>query len=195
MKRAFVVLMALLVTSCIDVDDFGEYWGKARVDRAFSGSWKRISPPLEVGKSDLLQKLKFGIKDNAYEVVTKGISIKEDSGKAVEESETLYPFKTLEVGHYHFLITYDANKKKGQMHRYEVNGNIFAVYGLQYKAACEFFQNNYPDAKNIQHYGHHGQWGPECRIRSVDNEIYKILSAIPDNETYWGIDAKFQKSP
>jgi hypothetical protein len=42
-QRLWLSLIAIPLTSCIPVEDFGTYWDKAVPDTRLEGNWKRVA--------------------------------------------------------------------------------------------------------------------------------------------------------
>jgi hypothetical protein len=188
MKKAFVLCFVLLLTACIDVDDYGDYWDKATIDPALEGRWAKVS---EEDDSKLTnQEYLFTVKNNAYSVQ----SFK--SGKPTED-DPIYPVKTLELGRYKFAA---SGPDKGTIIRYEINGNESTWYVVNPSLAWDFIQKNFPDQTGIYRddpdptdTAENNRDRP-LHIGQFDDDVAKVLAAIPNNEVYWDPDTKLKKA-
>jgi len=189
MKKGLVFCCILLLASCIDVDDYGDYWGKTIVDPALAGHWAKMSED-EDGKTTG-QEYTFIVKNGAYEVQSY------KDGQA-DSDGPMYPVKTLNVGRYRFLA---SGPQTGKIIRYEIANDTAAWYVLNPKSAWAFIRKNYPDQQGFY------RGDPDnpdasnipadepVSIKLFDDEVFAILSAIPDNEIYWDPDTQLKKIP
>src|ERR1700722_17096362 len=97
MIKLLIAVAFLMLTSCIDVDDFGTYWDKTTIDPALAGDWLRVPVSEHDAEKDFPagQVWHFILKDGAYEIQTH-LDGKQDDDPA-------YPVKTLALGPYLFL--------------------------------------------------------------------------------------------
>ncbi len=133
MKKLLLTLAVLMLTSCIDVDDFGAYWDKTTVDPAMASDWLRvpISPNDAANDFPAGQTWHFTLKDGAYQIQTHL------DGK--EDDEPLYPVKTLTIGHYQFLA---LGPKHGSICMYKIDDDTVTLYGLNFITAWEYIRKN-----------------------------------------------------
>ena len=183
MKRFFALLAILLLASCIDVDDFGTYWAKTSLDPAAKGNWTKI-PVAGEDPSEANVKCSVTEKDKAYE------SRCDDNGKA--DSEPDYPVKTLDVSPYHFFAVGNHDGKPGgHLFKYAIKDDKLTLYTPKAEAILGLIQKNHPNASNIMK--DQVLSSPVLKIKTFDDEVFKILSEIPDNETYWKATTTFQR--
>jgi hypothetical protein len=189
MKKALILCCALLLASCIDVDDYGDYWSKMTVDPALAGRWVKMSE-IEDDKTTG-REFTFTAKDDAYEVQ----SYKDG---AADEDGPLYPVKTLDAGPYKFLA---SGPEKGKIVRYVVKGNMSTWYVLRGSAAWAFIRKNYPDQHSFYRGDPENPNNPNVApdepvsIKQFNDETFAILSAMPDGELYWDPDTRLKKMP
>lgn len=180
-----LVVATLPLFSCFPVKDFGAYWDKAGTDKRLAGSWeiskaellrlkKHETPPLALG---LGLTARFVERGGAYEI-------------SIEGGQTAYPIKTLSIGHYQFLAVGPPN---GRIQRYRVGGRMleFCTYP-DVSLVEEFVKTHYPNAANIKRNRDEGDY---MEIALFDDEVFKILSKIPDTKAYWVCDVKYQRIP
>jgi hypothetical protein len=188
MKRLVVACIALLLVSCIQVDDFGDYWDKATVDPSLVGRWNRVSDANEAKTTG--DSWTFTVKNGAYEVQTYVKGKPDDDGP-------IAPVKSLTVGPYMFLA---KGPEQGTILRYKVSGDTVTFYVLDPEAAWAYIQKNFPgessfyrgdpeddpnDPENI---------GDPVKIKTFNDETAKILSSIPDTDHYWDPDTRVRKA-
>lgn len=185
MKQIIAALALLFLAACIPVGDFGSYWAKGFVDSNLLGKWDEVQ---QSGSA------KYG---DAVKVSQNGSMYRIDSLDPAERAKKDYQpvdAKTLKAGKYLLLMTKDDNKKSGDLVRYIVKGDTFLEYTLDPKATGAFLKKHYPNAKNIEH--------PVCkkkcmfdevRVKKFDDEVYKILSGIPDTKEYWTFAGKYRR--
>lgn len=183
MKTLLVLLATLMLAACIDVDDFGDYWNKATLDPDLKGDWVRLPEPDKPAtlEQKTVQEWRFTEKNGAYEV--------QSHAEGQQDEAPMYPVKTLAVGRYRFVA---ANPEKGDktILRYKITGDTIAFMVLNDSAAWSFIDKNYPNPKNIVS-GSEGR--PALKIKMFDDEVYKILSNIPDMKDYWRVDTRLER--
>jgi hypothetical protein len=191
MMRAHVFALlcaaALLLASCIPVKDFGAYWEKGTADSALFGKWEEVpkdADDKDIGTFDVTDK------SGAYQID----SLDEEERKKPDYVPLIA--KTLTAGPYTFLMVREEKKKDGDILRYKVEGDTFQEYALKPEPMAMLLKEKYPDVKNIER--------PECkencwfdgvRIETLDDEVFKILSEIPDTEEYWNATEKYRRRP
>jgi hypothetical protein len=173
MKKLFMVFAVLVLAACIDVDDFGTTWDKTSLDPALQGEWARIPAPGEdIGLSfPAGEKIRFVVKNGAYEL--------RSYVEGEKDKKPDYPVKTLTTGPYRFLA---FGPKEGSIIKYTITDGVMTVYRLDFFRAWNFIQQNYPGVKNIVR--EDSDEAP-IKIKYFDDEVYKILSNIPNEEIYW----------
>jgi hypothetical protein len=191
MKHFLIVCSALLLSSCINVDDFGDFWNKASVDPNIAGLWKNVSVADKNGnvKSDKIEETHFFVEDSAYVEFDYRCFLK-DRLKHCSASTPDYPLKTLILGSYQFLI--HGPQKHGMiLYRYQATQNTMKIYDLNVDAVWDFLDKNYPGHQNIsKRYSVTGQEGkktPFLAIDLMDDKVAEMLASIPDNDIYWSL--------
>jgi hypothetical protein len=177
MKRLWLCIAATLVmVSCIRVDDFGKYWDKGVVDSALEGTWKNIRLP---GSDTKPEKLRFTRRGSSYSMY-----LVYSDGDAPAHSA-----RTLRVGKRKLLMTRSREgREEDYLWGYEIHGRTLSEYWFQSDAAVEFLEARHPGAKNI---GRRGV--PPIEIGTFDDEVFRILSEVADNPTYWTLMRRYEK--
>jgi hypothetical protein len=184
MKRLCLCVAATLaMVSCIPVDDFGTYWGKGVVDPALEGTWKITS--LQWSSSPEARELRFTRTGSFYSMNVVGIDSPTDpevSGNA----------RTLRVGKRRLLMQRDRQAPfDGILTSYEIRGRTLSEYWFHGAAAAEFLRTRHPGAKNIHKNEGEGEF---VVIETFDDEVFRILSEIADDPTYWILVARYEKT-
>ncbi|HUA20576.1 MAG TPA: hypothetical protein VMB25_17630 [Bryobacteraceae bacterium] len=183
MKKLLLVLAGmLLLVACIPVEDFGAYWGKAGVDQALAGSWKHIA-----ASPDQTREHGYGIGDIMHFVERDGAYEESfNEGKAPGDLPA-GPYKTLVIGKYRFLA---CGGKSGLIERYRVNGNELTFCDAFGPKQVEFVQANFPRVANLKKNPAEGSY---LVIKLFDDEVFQVLSKIPDTDDYWVCDTKYER--
>jgi ABC-type transport system substrate-binding protein len=174
MKKLLLTIVVLMLTSCIDVDDFGTTWDKTILDPALAGDWLRVPSSEHDAESNFPagQVWHFTLKDGAYQVQTHL------DGK--EDDEPAYPVKTLALGRYLFLA---LGPKHGSIVRYEISDNdTFTAYGLDFVTAWEYIKKKYPFSDNIVR---SNVKDAPVKIKRLDDTTAHILAELPDDTRFW----------
>ena len=188
----FLCMTMLALCSCIPVSDFGAFWDKGTVDPALVGKWDEIpgkdAPPPEAGKENK-SSIEITSDNGAYKID----SLDEEERKKADYAPMAA--RTLTAGSYAFLMVKEGTDKDGDMIRYKIEGDVFREYTLNDGQMAALLKQKYPGAKNI------GK--PECkeekclfdglRIEVLDDEVYKILSEIPDTPEFWTAEDKYRR--
>lgn len=187
MKKSLILSFVLLLTSCIDVDDYGDYWDKTTVDPALAGRWVKLSEDDQT--TPTAQGYAFTLKDNAY-------SVQSWKGGKPSEDDPMYPVKTLDLGRYKFAA---SGPERGTILRYAVLGDTSTWYVINPSLAWDFIAQNFPDQTEI----YRDDPDPSdtaannrdrpLRIKIFDDDTAKMLDAIPDNQLFWDPDTKLKK--
>ncbi len=183
-KRRLFVLAALVpLASCVTVEDFGAYWDKTGMDERLAGSWKMVAADPEQTPEhgyrigDIMHMIRRGA---AYEMAV-------DKDDKTPDDDPLYPIRTLNVGRYQFLAVRAEGEKGGLIWRYKLKGRALE---LCVPALDDFVAANYPNAVNLRN---SGDVGDSMSIRLFDEEVFTILSKVPDTEDYWFCDTKYER--
>lgn len=189
MKRFLAVLAILALAACIPVDDFGVYRTKTNIDQNLLGDWQEVPNSSTNNGNSVIHRLTA--KNGAY--ISTCLTCKSDKRK---ES---FP-ETLRVGKYWFFVDLDEKGTGGVLTRYKITNDELISYSLNDDTAWNFIEEKYPDQKNIimEDFSPRsllvkGLSDPELnrlQIKLFDDEVYEILSHIPDNEIYWHIETR-----
>lgn len=196
MKKLVLILALLCVSACIPVEDFGVYWDKGFIDHALQGKWEEVSSDREKkGKLEVTEKDGLDYFESLVE---------EDKKK---DHETITA-RSLKAGSYMFFMVIDKQKPsvnpdngsvekasppiKGLV-RYEIKEGVFRQYSLNDEHMIVFLKEKYPSAKNIEVKKFLSSDSVE--IKTLDDEVYKILSEIPDTKEFWKLQGEWHKMP
>jgi hypothetical protein len=183
MKKTLLVICAILLTSCIDVKDFGTYWGKGTIDPKMAGMWEPIAVPgWDITKAS---KQHVVVKGDAYSITNY------DNG--VEKIDAPLPAKLLKIGNYDFLMS--GGPTEGSLYRYKFADNVVQLFALDAVAAQKFVTAKYLNPKNVVTNAGSDSYGAAFSIKTLDDEAAKILAAIPDEDAYWKLDSSYKKQP
>lgn len=166
MKTLFLMTCLLFLTSCMDVDNFGDYWEKGTVDRYMLGKW-----------------------DLARDRNKVSIVVTEDRGMYLMTYNTQekYVARTVQIGSYTFFMAKETkyrNRNSGVIVRYAVIDGKVTLYEFDFAALAEFLKAKYPNQQEIYDTPEGGGSGG-LTIRVLNDEVVKILSEIPDTDQYW----------
>jgi hypothetical protein len=183
MKRLCLCVAATLaMVSCIPVDDFGTYWDKGVVDPAIEGIWKNISGP---GSSPEAGELRFTRTGSFYSMNVVGVD-------PPINPEVWGNARTLRVGKRRLLMQRNRQAPfDGILTSYEIRGRTLSEYWFHGAAATEFLRTRHPGAKNIHTNNGEGEF---VVIGTFDDEVFRILSEIADDPTYWILVARYEKA-
>jgi hypothetical protein len=180
-KMLLIFLGLFPLVSCVDVEDYGDYWQKAGTDKRLAGAWKVLAAtPEETREKGYAIGSIWRVVDNngAYKLSLPG-----DAN--VQNDQPIYPIKTLDIGRYQFLL---FGRRKGQLFRYKLKGRTLEVC---IPDLADFMATHYPNAVNIR------KDEEEAAVTTVlrfDNTVFRILSRVPDTEDYWYCDfVKFER--
>jgi len=184
LKRILPLLAAVfLLSSCILVGDFGPYWDKGTIDPAILGWWQ--SPANK-------DKVKTRVMNHAGTY-----QIDEFDQNGWERPKDAEQARTLQIGNYRFFMLKIHDHGRWVTFgilRYKIEGDKMWMYTLNAKKMGVFLAREYPNEKNITAatcggkkgcLGVHGSW---VIIQKLDNNVYKILSSIPDTRAFWTLD-------
>jgi len=169
-------ILAVMLASCIDVEDFAATWSKTFLDPDLAGHWRKISQVPE----DARHQWFFNERHGAYEVQLFTDNRADDDGP-------MYPVKSLAVGPYLFLAN---GPQKGLMIRYKVVDGDVLWYKLDFRKTWAIIQEKYPDQKNI--YQDSAADGA-VKIKTFDDEVFRIISTIPDDDVFWHLDTALRR--
>ena len=159
MKTFLLVIATFSLVSCIPVDDFGAYWGKAGIDGR---------PTRRMALLCLAPQMRIVENNGTYEVTSYANATKLDGGS--------FAAKTLRTGRHPFLAVRLPSRKSGFVERYQIKGRVLQ---LCEEDIDEFVSTNYPQAVNMKN---PGDVGDVMSIALFDAEVFTILSKIPDTQ-------------
>ncbi len=196
-KRVCLTICAVLVmSSCTPVDDFGLYWDKGFVDPALAGSWKKVRPAPEdqFPCPNLWRFTRSGTNYSLQSINPIDQTAEpQDVAKQKADNERALSVRTLRIGKSLFLMRRDpADGGKGAIVRYEVRRGVLNEYWIVNGDAVDFLQAKYPTAKNIRK---DTDGSGYVVIGTFDDEVFRALSEIADNPTYWVLACGYKKVP
>ena len=206
MKNLLFCLAVLFLSSCIPVHNFGTYWKKGTVDPALLGTWIPIASPSHDDDRKEARTVYIAGKKRVRVVNVRGTYQIESLNQEDRQQKNYAPItaRTLSAGPYTFLMVIDKEGTKKNdlvrgLIRYKLEGNVFRQYSLADGSAEEFLKKKYPRAKNIKKPDCTGKESKMCfsfvRINTLDDEVLKILSQIPDTREFWTEDGAFRRQP
>ena len=179
MKKLLLVIAALPLVACFEVDDFGAYWDKAGTDKRLVGTWKQTSSTSDQSEQTVDpsfdDSLRFAAKGGAFEISLNGAP--------------LYPVKTVKVGRYDFLV---VQPKKGVLQRYTVSGHTLQFCDDDADAIEEFIKTHDQQTVNVQKTRSEGNY---LEISLLDDRVFTILSKVPDTKAYWVCELRYERIP
>lgn len=185
MKKSLLLLCALLLSACIDVEDFGDAWSKGTIDPALAGKWEKVATP-DMPRGDIY-RYNVTVKDGVYVITAY-------EGE-IEKTDEPIQSKFLTAGPYNFFMS--GPPPKGSLYRYKIADGVFQLYDLDTTAARQFVAEKYPAAQSIDTRSGGSVFGEIAffSVKTLDKEALKILAEIPDNENYWKLDSAYKKTP
>jgi hypothetical protein len=169
MKTLCACLAALLLSSCILVDDLNGYWKKGVIDPALVGSWMpdehfAKSPAQAVAMAMMLHGDKYQL------------DVLDVKGRVEEGNKPVF-VKTLNVPPYKFLMSSEDGIRKGGLIRYAVDGETVKLY--------------FPVIISMQGGKPHKQ--RFMAITKLNASILKQLANTPDDNAHWEVAAQYKK--
>lgn len=161
-----IILMLVLFTGCIIVEDFGEYWQKGEVDSQIEGRWEKAP---SVRNQEAVDQ---GIEDEELVLIRNGDHYE------YPDKEDKTKLKTLFIGEHRFLML--KNPEGGALLKYSVNNDELTFY-LPNIEKRDYFLSNLAntnamliDEGVVPHLG----------IKIINEDVINILkkaSEQPDN--------------
>jgi hypothetical protein len=180
-KRLLLVLLCLIpLASCVDVEDFGDAWRKAGMDKRLAGSWKVVAASPEETRENgysIGDVWRVDAKGGAYEVSFPG-------AESAPGGQPLYPIKTMSIGRCQFLL---IGQTKGQLIRYKLQGRTLLIC---IPHLAKYVRRFYPGAAVIQNDADEDV----TTILRFDQSVLDLIAQVPDGEDYWICDfIRFQR--
>ncbi len=176
MRKVLMLGMALLaLAGCLSVDDFGEYWAKAKLDPVFAGRWQK----LQIKGETTVEQVVFTEQDGAYDVIAT------TDGQPAEDFTSPYPVRTMTLGSYQFLLSRNRGLG-GDMVRVRHVGQQLEFYVLQSDTVQKLLKAPNPNL-NFSAYS--------VGIRRLDTATAAWLAAVPDTPTYWRKTVTYRRVP
>lgn len=191
MKKWFVLLLALLLTSCITVDDPGVYWDKAGIDQNLIGKWILTSSHDNSSEIDFVHVYSRG-DDMGIDQYKNKKKIQNEN-YAGEHRHSLH--RSLKIDPYTFLLVKYADASMIML-RYEVKENALVLYNDRAGFIGYFLKKNYPQELNIalNSYSYRDVISEKyLEIYRLTDEVINILAKIPNDDTHWEINHTYEK--
>lgn len=179
-------MAVFLLSSCLNVSEFADYWSKGYIDKSVLGYWDQIDPQNHFqGAWEFRDQ-----NDGEYHFIMFD----------KKESREGWQGKTLDIGNYKFLmVAMDWRRPTpgGIFFRYEIKGDKFYMYSLDPKKADELIKSHRLDQKNIRVVwkpkGCCPEAGDRIEVQKLDREVVKFLADIPESE--WSSGVVFVRRP
>lgn len=171
--KQLLLLVSLVLSSCIWVDDLGEYWQKGEVDPALEGRWQVMSEQPGQGAQGNVSFTSNG----------KEYLFKEEGGQG---SAAIVTVRSVKAGLYHYLMTRkeEPGQKPAQgLVRYQVEGDTLTVYEPHTLNVKHWLELKHPETTAFRL----GKDAPRGFISapSLNEEALSLLDSVPDEESYW----------
>jgi hypothetical protein len=199
-RLAWPVIALLGLTSCTEVQDFGAYWDRGVVDPAVGGRWSKVAEPgyslSSTPGADTLVFLRNGSSYSLQMISRIDATLPADvASRQRADNERRYTVRTLAIGRQTFFMVRlppAPQQQDGVIERYEIKGGVLRQYNLRADAAFEWLQARHPTARNIT--ATTGQ-GATVVIDRFDDEVFRLLSEIADDATYWDFIGQHRRIP
>jgi len=192
------VVALLVLTSCTEVKDFGEYWARGFVDPALGGTWRKIGLPDEpTGGAPGPDVLVFANNDGGSYLLQSinpiPAGLPPDVARQTElDNEVRLAARTLKIGAATFLMVrpQDGDAGDGTIERYEVDGSTLVEYRMNDDAVLDLLAAEYPDAQNIKKNLGEGRY---VVIDRFDDEVFQVLSRMAGAPKYWEPASRYKR--
>ena len=132
MHRLWPCLAAVLVSSCIQVADFGTYWDRGVIDPALDGTWRKVEGMVHDGDPGPLPAA-WTFRKSGANYAVRAMS----PGAQGRVDSRQFTARSLRVGPALFLMLRDPEgRSPGLIERYEVDGATLRAYRLDKNAAA-----------------------------------------------------------
>lgn len=163
MRKIFLVI-ALLLTSCIQVDDLAGYWEKGEVDPLLEGAWFT---------SD---------KQTAYKMVKKdGLYLLEVPGARPDQPQV--QVRSIKSRNFSYMMMRSKNAEKKDVTaliRYKLDGDNLIISEPTNAKLLEWVRQ-----QKAESYFKAGGGLAFVMIPKMDGQALSVLDSMPDNEVYW----------
>lgn len=183
-------IAAVWLSSCIPVDDLGDYWDKGVIDTYLIGVWK--SDP-HFGRAGLAP-VTIVKGDNALQI--------DDPDEAVRKRPDYQPTfaRTLKAGELLFIM---VGPKQGDLIRYEVTEDKLQIFTLRARPMKGFLKQHAAQAKNIEidecavcrAHAINDDSHDDVKIKKLDAESFALLGQIPKTDAFWRLDNQYLRLP
>jgi hypothetical protein len=102
------------------------------------------------------------------------------------DNEQIFTVRSQKVGR-HSVLMMPSVQSRGSILRYEIEGTILREYALN---NGEAFEQRIDGATNFVE--EHGT-GTRAVIKYSDDEVFRILSGIADDPSYWNLVCEYKK--
>lgn len=173
--KKLLILSVLFLSSCIWVDDFGEYWDKGEVDPALEGTWALDDGRVPVDKQE--SSYRFEKSGKEYRFVAIGKNVKDDA---------IVTVRSIHSKHYHFMM---SRKEKAGLQpaqglvRYAVKKDTLVIYEPHTAYVMEWVKEKHPNSTVLKQSGS-GHAG-FVALPKLTPEAIMLLNNVPDEEKYW----------
>ena len=164
----WVTLMTLVLSGCIVVDDFKQYWNKGTVDPKLEGQWQ------DQGSKE--PSVIFVRQEENYALVVPN------------ETTPSELIRTLSIGKYTFMMIKTSKEDKGgDLIRYSVEGNALKFYTPNEKKKTEFQRFYKLNAVVFDE--------ETIRFKEINAQIISMLQAVSGKPDYWELSGTYTKVP
>jgi hypothetical protein len=84
----------------------------------------------------------------------------------------------------------DLTTGEGMLNRYEIKGDSLLEYHINNGEGVDFLAAKHPAAVNIHRNKAEGEY---VVIDTFDDEVFKILSEISDDASYWELECEYKR--
>lgn len=173
--KKLLILTVLFLSSCIWVDDFGEYWDKGIVDPALEGRWALDDGRVPLEKQE--SSFRFTKRDKEYRFEAIGKKVTDDSTITV---------RSIHGKNYHFMMSrkeQDGQPNAQGLVRYAVKKDALLIYEPHTAYVMEWVKEKHPNSTVLKESGS-GHTG-FVSLPKMNEEALKLLDKVPDDEKYW----------
>lgn len=140
MKKLISLLFCLVLTSCIDVDNFGLLWDEGAVDPRLEGTWLTMDANGKPNFNSDRWKLTRQVDGYTVEMQRK----KEEADSEVQK------LRTLSWRNFTYLMIKDKERPYGSLIRYTLDADIVTVYAVNAPLTEAWLEKKFPGTKNLR---------------------------------------------